>query len=101
MELESESSQTPEGLYYPRLVLQRGEGPEHTKAAMCRTDRYKYVHRLYETDELYDLEADPQETANRIADPALADVRADLRARLMQWYLETADAVPPDTDRRW
>ncbi len=101
MELESTSSQNPEGLYYPRMALQRSESPAHGKAAMCRTDRYKYVRRLYETDELYDLAADPREQTNRIADPALAEVRADLQDRMLTWMQETADAVPVDTDRRW
>jgi arylsulfatase A-like enzyme len=55
MELESTSSQDPSGLYWPRVGLQSSEGPEHTKAAMCRTREFKYVRRLYEPDELYDL----------------------------------------------
>ncbi len=100
MELESTSSQAPTGLYWPRVNLQTSEGPEHTKAAMCRTRQYKYVRRLYESDELYDLRADPQELHNRIDDPALADVRAQLADRLLTWYMETADAVPHDPDRR-
>jgi hypothetical protein len=60
MELESTSSQNPAGLYWPRVNLQTSEGPEHTKAVMCRTKDFKYVHRLYESDELYDLrKSDP------------------------------------------
>jgi arylsulfatase A-like enzyme len=100
MELESSSSQTPEGLYWPRVNLQTSEGPEHTKAAMCRTREYKYVRRLYEQDELYDLRADPGEMRNRIGDPSLAPVLAQLKDRLLTHYLETADAVPFDTDQR-
>lgn len=100
MELESAESQTPEGLYWPRLSLQRSEGPEHTKAAMCSTRDYKYVRRLYEPDELYDLRADPLELHNRIDDPALSSVLARLRDRLLTWYQETCDTVPHDPDRR-
>ncbi len=59
MELQSASNQVPTGLYYPRLLQQRSEGPEHSKAVMCRTEGYKYVRRLYEVDELYDLRRDP------------------------------------------
>jgi len=101
MELESTTSQVPTGLYWPRLSLQRGEGPEHTKAVMCRTRAFKYVRRLYESDELYDLRSDPQELHNRIDDPALVDVLAQLKERLLTFYLETGDVVPHDTDRRW
>ena len=57
-------------------ACQTSEGPEHTKAVMCRTADYKYVRRLYEQDELYDLRADPGELHNRIDDPALAGVLA-------------------------
>jgi arylsulfatase A-like enzyme len=101
MELESADSQRPTGLYWPRVSLQRGEGPEHTKAAMCRTRRFKYVRRLYEADELYDLRDDPAELRNRIADPALAGELAELKDRLLTFYLETGDAVPHDPNRRW
>jgi len=101
MELESTSDQTPEGLYWPRLSLQRSEGPEHTKACMCRTKEFKYVRRLYETDELYDLRTDPYELHNRVNDPALAGVLAWLKERMLTFYLETCDVVPHDTDLRW
>jgi arylsulfatase A-like enzyme len=101
MELESSSSQVPAGLYWPRVNLQTSEGPEHTKAVMCRTDRYKYVRRLYEQDELYDLRADPGELCNRIGDPALAGVQAALKDRLLTFFLETGDVVPAQPDRRW
>ncbi len=101
MELESADSQVPTGLYYPRVNLQTSEGPEHTKAAMCRTKRYKYVRRLYEEDELYDLYEDPGELHNRIGDPALKGVLAELKERMLTWYLETCDVVPHDPDSRW
>ncbi len=100
MELESREQQSPEGLYYPRLCLQRQEGPEHTKAVMCRTRRYKYVKRLYESDELYDLAADPKETTNRIDDPNLASILSQLKERMLSFYLETSDVVPHKTDQR-
>jgi arylsulfatase A-like enzyme len=99
-ERESPGSTDPANLYWPRLSLQRLEGPEHTKAVMCRTAEYKYVCRLYESDELYDLRADPAERENRIDDPALATVLSDLKGRLLTFYLETADVVPFDIDRR-
>jgi arylsulfatase A-like enzyme len=101
MELESEQYDRPEGAYWPRLVLQAGEGPEHSKATMIRTKEFKYVRRIYESDELYDLRRDPQELQNRIDDPALADVLRQLRERMLKFYFETGDAVPLTTDRRW
>jgi arylsulfatase A-like enzyme len=100
MELESASDQNARGLYWPRLSLQHREGAEHTKAVMCRTREYKYVRRLYETDELYDLRTDPQEQHNRIDDPALAVVREMLKERLLTFYQETSDVVPFKADQR-
>ena len=99
MEHESNSAGT-DGLYSPRLNWQVQEGPEHTKALMCRSKHYKYVMRLYETDELYDLSSDPGEEKNRIEDPVLSSVLKDLRGRTTRFLLETADVVPYETDLR-
>jgi arylsulfatase A-like enzyme len=101
MELESSSNQNPQGLYWPRVGLQSSEGPEHTKAVMCRTKTHKYVRRLYEKDELYDLTADPQELRNQIDNPAYAEVLAALQDRLLTFFLETGDEVRHEPDRRW
>lgn len=48
------------------------------------TDRYKYVRydRGDHREQLYDLQADPGETRNRLADPATAGTVAELRDRL-------------------
>lgn len=100
MELESTSSQNPQGMYWPRVDLQSSEGPEHTKAIMCRTQDFKYVRRFYEKDELYDLRSDPMELNNRIDDPSLADVLLSLKERLLTHYQETCDVVPHKTDSR-
>ncbi len=101
MELESAANQLPTGFYYPRLCLQRDDShPYHTKAAMCRTRTHKYVMRLYESDELYDLTRDPGETRNLIDHPDYRPLRCDLRQRLLTWYMETADVVPHTPDRR-
>ena len=99
--MELESGEGPRSLYWPRLVQQRQESPAHTKAVMCRTKEFKYVQRLYESDELYDLRSDPSELDNRIDDPSLAGVLAELKDRLLAFYLETGDVVPHDIDQRW
>ena len=55
---------------------------------MIRDDRWKYVWNLTDVDELYDLENDPGEKVNRIADPAeqprIADMRRKLRDELIR-----------------
>ena len=99
-EYPSNPDLNPAKLYWPRHVLQRSEGPEHTKVVMVRTKQFKYVMRLYESDELYDLDADPWELDNRINDARLADVLGNLKERLLRFYLETCDVVPFDYDQR-
>ncbi len=90
----------PDSEYYPRLTLQASQGPAHTKATMIRTHKLKYVRRLYEKDELYDLEKDPREQKNVIDNPAYAaDVEA-LKDAMLRWYQETADVVPYKEDER-
>ena len=82
--MERGANEKPDGLYWPRVGLQvRDDAPYHSKAAMCRTADHKYVHRLYERDELYDLRDDPAELRNLIDDPDRAPLVAELRQRLL------------------
>ena len=100
--MELESNPKPDMLYWPRLSWQiQDDGPEHTKAVMCRTKDFKYVHRLYESDELYDLRKDPQELRNVVDDPNYREVLHQLKERLLRFWLETSDVVSYDIDRRW
>ncbi len=100
MEKDSPSFYDPSGLYWPRVQLQGSEAGEHSKATMCRSRDFKYVRRLYETDELYDLRRDPGELTNRVDDPAYAGILSELRERLLTWYQNTCDVVPRKTDVR-
>jgi len=51
---------------------------------MIRTDRWKLNHLDWAASELYDLEQDPNETENRVADPDCAEVKTQLESMLMQ-----------------
>ena len=99
-EMHSLGASDSTNLYWPRVNLQVTDPVAHTKATMCRTATHKYVRRLYEQDELYDLMADPREEQNRIDDPALRDVRYALQDRMLTHYQETADVVPFAADAR-
>jgi arylsulfatase A-like enzyme len=71
-----------------------------------RTARWKYSVRapgktgmdpdseVYVEDFLYDLERDPHEKNNRVADPALAGIRAELAATLKRRMREAGEAEP-------
>jgi len=100
MELESMPKNAPTSLYWPKLKTQASGGPDHTKPVMCRTKTHKYVRRLYEKDEFYDLESDPQELNNCIDDPRYRDSLSVLKDRLLTFFLETGDVVPKNIDQR-
>ncbi len=89
----------PEDPYWPRLSVQQKEGAQHTKAAMIRMGNLKYVMRLYEEDEFYDLKKDPQELINEINNPLYAAQLNELKERMLEWYMESADYVPKRKDR--
>ncbi len=99
-ERDSPGSADSTNLYWPRVGLQVISDAAHTKAVMCRTPDHKYVRRLYEPDELYDLRTDPGELHNLIDDPGYAEVASRLRDRVLTHFLDTADVVPHKADQR-
>lgn len=89
----------PKNLYSPRMLLQKREDGTHTKAVMIRDEHYKYVKRLYEKDELYDLSAG--ERVNLIDDKKYAGIINDFEKKLLEWFFETGDSVPRKLDERF
>lgn len=90
----------PESIYWPRLGTQYSEGPEHTKALMCKIDNFKYVMRLYENDELYNLDEDPMEINNLAVNDDCQDIVQTMKNRVARFYMETTDYVPVKRDKR-
>ena len=66
---------------------------------MVRTERYKYVFNAPDTDELYDLGADPGELQNLIDHDDYRDIRSRLRERLAEWLRATDDPIARFTTR--
>jgi N-acetylglucosamine-6-sulfatase len=67
-----------------------------------RGERYKYIryHGLWDTNELYDLQADPEETRNLIDSPEHQDLVRQLNAQLFEVLKETGgDTMPLKPDR--
>ena len=52
----------------------------------------------YADDFLYDLRLDPYQLNNVVADPAYADIKKDLRKRLLNWLEKAEGAHPMITD---
>jgi arylsulfatase A-like enzyme len=66
-----------------RLLL--GREPGSARGYMARTERWKYVEYDGFRPQLFDLAADPSELADLGADPAHAEVRAQMHERLFLW----------------
>ena len=99
-ETGGETVPDPNGLYFPRQFLQASDEMYNGKATMCRTKDYKYIKRLYETDEFYDLKEDPTEVRNRIDSEAYQGVIAEMKERMLKFYQDTCDVVPFKKDAR-
>ena len=78
--------------YYSDTVFPRIRNMGYVAA---RTDRYKLIHylELDGMDELYDLESDPFEERNLIADPEAAEVVESMRSELSSLLSQTARDV--------
>lgn len=95
-----EQGHTENSPYWPRLSTQYEEGPQHTKAQMIRMENYKYIYRLYEKDEFYDLNVDPTELNNSIDDSKYTQQISQMKERLLRHLIETGDFVPNRRDKR-
>jgi len=62
---------------------------------MVRTERLKYVYNPSDIDELYDLESDPHELTNRVADPEERNALRRLQTRLLAEMTATNDPFVP------
>ena len=68
---------------------------------MIRRGRYKFIHAPGDPDQLYDLEADPDERDNRAGAPDPAGVVAAFRAEVGQrWDLPALDRSVRESQRR-
>ena len=85
--------------YVPRLGGQKNN-QLHTKATMIRSKDYKYVKRLYEQDEFYDLNRDKMELCNAIDEPEYAEKILEMKMAMLEWYQRTCDIVPFAEDGR-
>ncbi len=65
---------------------------EFENVRAVRTAEWKYIERFKQTpNELYHLTDDPGERTNLIDDPAMAQKRTELRARLQAFFAQHAD----------
>ncbi|MEM7368162.1 MAG: sulfatase [Bacteroidota bacterium] len=74
-------------IYYPQTPTMHG----------VRTDRYKYImyHGLWDKNELYDLQEDPNEMVNLIKSPEHQEMILALRNEIYDWLEETGGMQIP------
>lgn len=65
--------------------------PQTPTIFAVRTDRYKYIfnHGIWDANELYDLEKDPDEVNNLIRSDKHQTIAKELRKELMDWLEQT------------
>ncbi len=64
-----------------------GLSPNQARGFMVRTKRWKYIYFEGFAPQLFDLDADPQEQTDLGSIGAFADVRAEMKDRLLHWLM--------------
>jgi arylsulfatase A-like enzyme len=62
-----------------------GKTPQNARAYSLRNARWRYVYWLDEPEQLYDLQADPDEMHDLGRDAGTASLRAELRTQMLDW----------------
>ena len=63
-----------------------------------RTDRWRYVYWLDEPEQLFDLQADPNELNDLGRDESHATLREEFRAQLLDWLARRKHRVTMTDD---
>lgn len=66
--------------------LRLGRAVDQCHAWSVRTDRWRYVHWLDAPEQLFDLQADPEEFHDLGRDEGSSAVRRELRETLLDWF---------------
>ena len=91
---------TEDSIYYPKVKLQHEHPGTISRATMIRTLESKLVMRPDGQGEFYDLARDPEELQNLYGDRSCAARQQELQARMLDWYIRTADVAPKQHDPR-
>ena len=83
--LQGESPEWRDTIYYE--YFWERPFPQTPTVHAIRTAQYKFIryHGIWDLNELYDIQNDPNEMMNLIRDPAHAQIARDLRNALFDW----------------
>ncbi len=76
--------------------------PQTPTVHAVRTSKYKFIryHGVWDINELYDIENDPNEMNNLIRNPEYEEIAKGLRSSLFNWLGETdGESIPLKTDQ--
>jgi uncharacterized sulfatase len=83
---------------FNRFGVQHEENEGLYPIRCIRTHDWKLAINLFDRDELYDLQNDPDEAHNLIDDAHVASIRDELHGRILSWQKQTRD---PFRGRCW
>lgn len=92
--LEALRSARSERYKYVRHHEATGHKMRHDGPITETMESFGWYDRATGEEELFDLYLDPMEACNRIEDPALAGVKAELSGKLDAWMASTDDCFP-------
>ncbi len=82
---------------YQAKARVRNHHPESLmRSKMIRTRNLKYIWRVAESPELYDLKKDPDECVNVVGHPAYQEAACAMKERLLNRLIENEDTRPWD-----
>lgn len=95
--IEALRSSRSERYKYIRRLEPKGPKMRHDGPSTPLMESFGHYARDIGTEELYDLYLDPMEACNRIDEPALREVKADLSQKLDDHLARTGDPFPTGT----
>lgn len=87
--------------YDIKASLQHSDTTLVGKAIAMRDQKYTYIYRLYEPEELYDRINDVGELHNLAGEERCKEVLGEMRAVMFRWLVEGSDFLPWHKDTRF
>lgn len=84
----------PGNMYYPKMAQQQNDPESVCRAVMMRDSQYKLCIRTSGDNELYDMQADPDELRNLYQETDYQPLIHEMQAKMLTFMIHTSDVVP-------